>query len=311
MKKLELICVLAMASTVMTAEPLRVALLDFDNQASVSSDAAVVGGIKPKNVADKGIYVLGKLLANQPDYVLIDRRDFIGHIQAIQLKDGKKSSAVKPSFLRAAQSVNANMVLRGTLQSYSPGKQIINQGGYKTEFLKLSLRVSLEALDVWDGTVIAMVDGVGEKEFRQTDFQKTVVSEDDLVQLLQAALTKAMPMLTRTLKERKEQEDNRQVVKLSVKSSADPALVEIDGMLIGTTPLKNFKTYKGDHIITVGKAGYRDVSKRILLSKDMALEVPLIRTELTADEIKEVLEKSRLNIIAGLPESAILINTLD
>ena len=159
--------------------------------------------------------------------------------------------------------------------------------------------------------MIAMVDGVGQKEFRQTDFQKTVVGEDDLVQLLQSAMEKAVPALTQALQARAEQKRGRQVVKLSVKSSADPALVEIDGMLIGTTPLKDFQTYQGDHIITVGKAGFRDVSKRILLSKDMALEVPLIRTELTADEIKEVLEKSRLNVIAGLPESAILINTLE
>lgn len=311
MKLIGCACVLAAASVVLAADPLRVALLDFNNQAGASADAAVVGGIGPKNVAGKGVYVLGKLLANQPDYVLIDRRDFIGHIQAIQLKDGDKSSAVKPSFLRAAQAVNADTVLRGTLQSYSPGKHIVNQGGYKTEFLKLSLRISLEALDARDGTVIAMVDGVGQKEFRQTDFQKTVVGEDDLVQLLQSAMEKAVPALTKALQTRAEQKRGRQVVKLSVKSSADPALVEIDGMLIGTTPLKDFQTYQGDHIITVGKAGYRDVSKRILLSKDMALEVPLIRTELTADEIKEVLEKSRLNVIAGLPESAILINTLE
>lgn len=293
------------------SEPIRVALLDFDNKASLSSDAAVVGGIRPQTLADKGVYALGKVMVNQPGFVLIDRRDFLNQLQAVQLRGGSASNIIQPSFLRAAQAVNADVVLRGSLLSYSPGKQVINQGGYKAEFLALVLRVGLDALDTRDGAVIASVDGSARKEFRQTDAQQTVVGEDDLLALMQSAVEKAAPELTKALQARMDQDRRRPVVKLSVKSSADPALVELDGILIGATPLTDFKTYAGDHVLTVGKSGYRDVNKRILINTDLRVEVPLIRTELTADEIKEVLEKSRLNIIAGTPEPALIINTVE
>ena len=34
-------------------------LVGFDNQASVCRDAAVVGGVTPKTLADKGVFALG------------------------------------------------------------------------------------------------------------------------------------------------------------------------------------------------------------------------------------------------------------
>ncbi|MFA5043336.1 MAG: hypothetical protein WC567_05045, partial [Kiritimatiellia bacterium] len=136
-------CMVTMAvSLALGAEPMRVALLDFDNQASVSADAAVVGGVTPKALADKGVFALGALLANDPGYVLVDRRDFIAQIQSLSLTDNDKKTSVKPSFLRAAQAVNADAVLRGNLLSYSPGKEVVNQGGLKTEFQTLTLRVA-------------------------------------------------------------------------------------------------------------------------------------------------------------------------
>ncbi len=314
MKSIVIACVLATASVATAAEPLRVALLDFDNQASLSSDNAVVGGVTPKALADKGVFALGVVLANDPDYVLIDRRDFISQIESLTLTDNDKKTSVKPSFLRAAQAVNADVVLRGNLLSYSPGKEIVNQGGIKTEFQSLSLRVALQALDTHDGTIIAMVEGAAKKDFRQSDVHQTVVGEDDLLQLLQSALVKAVPVLNEKLTARLARQNSRPKIKLSVKAgTADPAMVELDGMLIGTTPLANFETYAGDHVITIGKAGYQDISKQILLVSDTSIEVPLFRTKLSAAEMKEVLDKARVNIIAGTGgvEPAWIINTID
>jgi len=314
MKFIVMVCMLAAASVVMAAEPLRVALLDFDNQASLSSDNAVVGGVTPQALANKGVFALGVLLANDPDYVLIDRRDFISQIESLKLTDNDKKTSVKPSFLRAAQAVNADVVLRGNLLSYSPGKEVVNQGGIKTEFQSLSLRVALQALDTHDGTIIAMVDGAAKKDFRQSDVHQTVVGEDDLLQLLQSALAKAVPALNEKLTVRLARQNSRPKIKLSVKAgAADPAMVELDGMLIGTTPLANFEIYAGDHVITIGKAGYQDISKQILLKADTAIEVPLFRTKLSAEEMKEVLDKARVNVIAGAGgvEPAWIINTVD
>ncbi len=78
-------------------------------------------------------------------------------------------------------------------------------------------------------------------------------------------------------------------------------MVEIDGILIGTTPIENFEIYKGDHVLTIGKPGYRDITKRILFESDARVEVPMLRTELTADELKEVLESMRMHVFLGEP----------
>lgn len=313
MNRIVLICCgVAMAST-MLAQPLRVAVMDFENQASVSPDASLVGGIQPKAIAEKGIYVLDASLANQEDFKLIDRRDFIRQIESVppQGGDKDKGAAIKPSFLRAAQALNADVVLRGALLSYAPGKQTVNQGGYKTEFVDLSLRVALQALDTRDGTVIAAAEGVANQKFRQTESLQTVMGEDDLTGLLRTAVENAIPQLNDLLQKRVSKERARPKVKLSVKTSADPALVEIDGIMIGTTPLVGFDVYKGDHVLTVGKAGYRDVNKQIMFESDTSIEVPMLRTELTADELKEVLEKMRMNVVVGVPDPALIINAID
>lgn len=291
--------------------PMKVALLDFENQASVSSDSNLVGGVSPQVLANKGAFALSGLLANDKDFVLIDRRDFLRQMENIKLKDGERTTNLKPSFLRAAQALNAGAVLKGCLLSYSPGKQIVNQGGIKTEFATLTLRMNLQALDTRDGAVIASADGTASRDFRQSAVQQTVVGEDQLLDLMQAAMKKAIPALNQALQTRLAQERSRPTVKLSVKTSADPALVEIDGILIGTTPLKDFQVYAGDHIITVGRAGCQDVTKPIMLKTDAALEIPIFRTKLSAEELKEILEKARVNVIAGTAEPAVVIGTID
>jgi hypothetical protein len=291
--------------------PLKVALLDFENQASVSADSSLVGGVSPQVLANKGAFTLSGLLVNDKNYVLIDRRDFLRQMENIQLRDGERKTTLKPSFLRAAQALNADTVLKGCLLSYSPGKQIVNQGGMKTEFTTLTLRVMLQALDTRDGTVIASADGTAAHNYRQSAVQQTVVSEDQLLDLMQEAMKKAMPVLNQALQTRLAQERSRPMVKISVKTSADPALVEIDGILIGTTPLNNFQVYAGDHVVTVGKAGFQDVTKEILLKADANIEVPLFRTKLSAEELKQILEKSRVNVVLGTAEPAIVVGTVN
>lgn len=300
-------CLTAGAAAV--AAPLRVALLDFDNNAAVADDGGALAGVTPQALSAKGATALGRALANQPDFVLVDRRDFVRRMQPI--RPAAAGPQYQPSFLQAAQAVNADLVLRGTLLSYAPGKQVVNLGGIKTEFVTLSLRIALEALDAHDGSVIASEDGVARREFRQTESLQTVVGEDELVELLQSAIGKAVPGLKSALAKRQQQLQDRPRVKLSVQTSADPALVEIDGMLVGTTPLKDFAVYAGDHVLTVGKAGYQDINKRILIQGDTVIEVPMLRTQLSADEIKEVLEKARLNIVSGVPEAALEIHQVD
>ena len=75
---------------------------------------------------------------------------------------------------------------------------------------------------------------------------------------------------------------------------------------IGNTPLVDFEIYAGDHVLTVGKGGHRDVTKRILLDKDMKVTVPLFNNELSAQEQKEILEKARVSAYLGFEPELII-----
>jgi len=104
-----------------------------------------------------------------------------------------------------------------------------------------------------------------------------------------------MPEVEKTVTKRIEQNAEKGRLAISIKTLADPAMVEIDGMLVGTTPMDKMEVYAGDHVITITKPGYREVSKRILVQKDTSLTVPMLRNELTMEELK-VLVAARLNL---------------
>ena len=283
------------------ADPRRVAVLEFQNQAGQKADALLGGAVDPAVMAEKGVFVLGKLLANRPEFALVDRRDLIEQMERLQPKDLGERTPTKPSFLQAAQAVRADVVLRGSLMSLSAGKQMVNQGGYQADLANLSCRVALEALDAKDGTVVAAADGVARQSFRQTANVQTLVGEDDLYLMMEKAIGEAIPSLEKLLAQRAEQARSRPTVKLNIKTTADPALIEIDGILVGSSPMEGLQVYQGDHVLTVGKPGYQQVTKRILFEKDTAVEVPMIREQLTAEELKEIYEKIQLKVIQTDP----------
>ena len=294
------VCLTMLVSTVGAAtSPLRVAVLDFENRASSGGE----------QLADQAVYLLVKHLLEQENINLIDRRDFMAQIERLRPTDKGLPTPVRPAFLQAAQSLRADAVLRGVILSASQGKQVVDQGGYRTELTTLDLRVALEALDATDGSILAMAEGKASRSFRQTRETQTIMSESDVLDVLDAAIARAVPELIAGINKRAERQRQRKKVKLSVRTSDDPAMVEIDGILVGTTPLEGFEIYEGDHVLTVGKPGYQDVTKRILFTKDTSIEVPLIRVKLTADELKEVLEKMRMHVVVGEP--ALVIHTIE
>lgn len=281
--------------------PVSVALLDFTNDTGQSPDARLGGAVNPDALTQKGVPILGKRLLDAPGFRLIDRREFFAQMEKIQPADNGQPTAARTSFLRAAQALNAEMVVRGSLQSLSTRKESISQGGHRAEFTRLSLRIALEALDTHDGAVIAIAEGSATESVRQTEAVQTELGEEDLVALLDQAVGAALPKLQDALTRRQTADAARAKVKLNIASSADPAIVEIDGLMVGTTPIEGLEVYQGDHVLTVGKAGYRDVTKRILFDRDSKIEVPLFRAELNAEEMKAVMEKMRLSVVVGEP----------
>lgn len=287
--------------------PARVAVLEFQDQTGMKADALQGGAIAPGAMAEKGVFVLGKTLANRPGFTLIDRRDLMEQMEKLKPMDQGERTPTKPSFLQAAQALRADVVLRGSILSLSSGKQIVNQGGYQADLSTLSVRVGLEALDATDGSVIAASDGVARNSVRQTANVQTVLGEDDILMLMEKAVNEAVPALEKALTARAEQQKQRPTVKLAITSDADPALVEIDGILVGSTPIEQIDVYKGDHVLTVSKPGYQQVTKRILFEQDARLTVPMLREQITAEEWVKIYEKASLKVIQADP--GVIVNT--
>ncbi|NLB56124.1 MAG: PEGA domain-containing protein [Lentisphaerae bacterium] len=305
MKKILLVLIACIACTTF-AQPMKVLVLDFENKANLNQDKALIGGITAESLAAKGFEALAEGLISSGNVSLIDRRDFMKQTEAVQ----PEGSDLKVSFIRAAQTLNADIALKGALMSLSPSKKTVSVGGVTSESLIFTVRVTLEALSTHDGNIIAMKSGKASTSFRQTDVQQTTIGEDDFYDMLLTAINDAIPAMMKDLEARLELAKNYEKVTVSIKTDADPALVEIDGTLVGTTPIEKLAVYKGDHLITVGKPGYRNVSKRIMIEENTAFEIPMLRTELTADELKEVLEKMRLDVILGIPEPPIIIKKI-
>jgi len=302
MKKLFLLTAIALVSSSVSAEPLRVLLLDFEN---ASSGAAVL--TEPAAVAAKGVYVLSKQLLDNENFVLVDRREFVSQMEKMKLTDAGVATPVKPTFVHAAQQLGADVILRGTLLSLSEGKETVDQGGYRTDFTVLTSRVALEALDAKDGSVIAMSEGSSSRKIRQTATQQTSLGEDEVLALLDTAVAQAVPDLQKALESRLATSDQPKI-KISIKTTDDPAMVEIDGSLVGSTPLDGLEISAGDHVLRVSKAGYRDITRRVVLEKDASIEVPMMRVELDALEQKEVLKEADLHIIEGSEPDLIIHN---
>lgn len=312
MKKWTCFVGMVVCAATVYAAPVRVALMDFTDQSGGSTDALLGGKVNTVLMADKGVSALSKALLGKGDYVLIDRRDFMAQMQKMGAMDQGKPSDIKPSYIQAAQALRADAVLRGMLQSFSVGKEKVNQGGYQADFVTVSVRVMIEAVDAIDGTIMAMAEGVAKNKVRQTGNQQTELGEDEMLQMMQAAIGDAVPSLIEALSAKMEQNEAREKVMLAVSASENPAMVEVDGILVGTTPFDSLEVYKGDHVLTVTRPGYVSITKRLVLDSSTKIDVPMLRTDLTAEERKQILEGSDMRVYVnegGRPD--FVVQTLD
>lgn len=174
-----------------------------------------------------------------------------------------------------------------------------------------SMTVAVQAQDVVDGSVIAMSTGNAKQSFRQTANVQTELSEDDVLALMGKALDKAIPEVTAGVNKKVVELEKRGKVLLTVMSTADPAMVEIDGVLVGSTPMDKLTIYKGEHLFHVSRPGYESITKRVNLNNDATIQVPMLRTDLTADEKTEILKSADLRayMMDGKPD--LLIQTIN
>lgn len=287
------------------ARPVRVIMLDFADETGGRADAALTGGLNASAFTAKGPYFLQQSLLSSPEFTLIDRRDFVRQIEALQPRDGsdpipdtffatkERRTPLSPTFFNAARSLKGDALLRGSLLALSTSKQKINQGGYQAEFTTLNLRVVLQALDTVDGGVIALEEGKASRKFRQTSSVQTEIGEDELLDLYQQAIVAAVPGIEKQLKGRLNTTGG---IKIWIATSADPAMIELDGILLGSSPIEGVEILKGDHILTVTRPGYESISKKLMLDSSMRITVPMISNQLTAEERKEALSNMNLRL---------------
>ena len=312
--KIKLGCILIallFTSPMAMAEPVRVVLLAFADETGMTSDEALGGTIDTKALAAKGIYLTSQRMLAKADFSIVDRRDFLVQMKKIKQNDEGAPTSTRPSQLDAARALNADVLLRGSLISFSTGKEKIDQGGYQADFSKVSLSVALQAQDVIDGAVIASSVASAKQSFRQTAARKRVLNEDDILGLMGIALDQAISQVTADINKKMAVLQSRKKVTLSVTSTDDPAMVEIDGVLVGTTPIHDLKVYLGDHVFHISRPGYESITKRISLSKSAKIMVPMLRTDLTAEEKKQILESADLRayILDGKPD--LVIQTIE
>ena len=311
MKRLLTTSLITMIAISSIAAPIRVAILGFDDETGLAADKKLGGAIDTKSLASKGTHLVTQKMIGQANYVLVDQRDFMAQMKKLELTDEGKSTSLKPSYLDAARALNTDILLRGTLMSFSTSKQNINQGGHKVTMANASMTVAVQAQDVVDGSVIAMSTGNAKQSFRQTDNVQTELSEDDVLALMGKALDQAVPEVTKGVNKKIVELQKRERIMLTVTSTDDPAMVEIDGVLVGSTPMEKLAIYKGEHLFHVSRPGYESITKRVNLNNDANIKVPMLRTDMTAEEKVEVLKSADLRAYMTDGKPDLVIQTID
>ncbi len=283
----------------------RIVVLDFESEAGASENGQLVGGVSAEALSRKGAYVLNAELVKSGAYSIVDRRDFTS-----KLTTNAAGDEARPSYIHAAQLLRADAVMRGVLLSFSTGKVRESQAGFTADFTKLSMTVMVQVQDAIDGTVIAMAEGNAQKQVRQTAAVQTELGEDELLGLLREAINKALPDLEKSMAKSLKSIAERDTSMLTVLSTDDPALVEIDGVLVGSTPLDGLSVYSGDHVIAISRPGYAPISKRLVINQDTKITAPMLRLDISAEERVKILSSAEMKIFMQNQKPDILIQEL-
>ena len=192
---------------------MRVALTDFTVLAARGADAKTVGSLEPDHLAAQGAFALGQVLLEEGGFELVDRRELLDQLNA---------EPALSTLLRSAQQLNADILLEGSIQSFSTRTESINQGGHAVEFQELQMRVGLEARDTVNGAVIAMSSGSGVVKIRQTANQQLQYGEGDILDLQEKAVREAVPGLVKSIQQHRDRLARRQSAQASLNAIPAP-----------------------------------------------------------------------------------------
>jgi len=305
MKISALILACMISANLFADNDVRLAVMNFEDL------TARPGLTNPDTLAQKGALLLAEQLLAVNNVNIIDRRDFMEKMSPPSSSQDDPSK-LRPSYIHAAQLLRADAVVRGSLLSVSTGKRTVNpdSASDSVDFENVTVRVMVQALDTIDGTVLAAHQGKTSTQLRQSKSEKIQLSDEQILTMLEDALKQASSELAKTLPEKIKAKAARERVTISVLSTDDPALVEIDGILVGTTPIQSLQVYKGDHILAISRPNYTPITKRLVLESDVKISIPMFRTDLTAEERKEIYKNADMKIymMNGKPDILIQSN---
>ena len=74
-------------------------------------------------------------------------------------------------------------------------------------------------------------------------------------------------------------------------------MIELDGILLGSSPINGVDVLRDDHTLSVTRPGYETITKKIMLEGNMKITVPMISNQLNAEERKEALSNMNLRFL--------------
>ena len=81
-------------------------------------------------------------------------------------------------------------------------------------------------------------------------------------------------------------------------------------MLVGSTPLESLNVYAGDHVIRISRPGYQSFTKRLVLNSNTEITVPMLRTDVTAEERVKILNSAEMKVFMQNERPDVLIQEI-
>jgi len=225
-----------------------------------------------------------------------------GLFKDMQGNDGKKYDIFDDaSILRLSQMLNCDYFIVSDLVSFNKNSKVFKGYGVKQDIVEYVLRVSIKLSDAVNdgGSIYGDTVLVTEKISQSDSLQQNM--GDMMDSMLNEASVKISENILNELRKLKKPLPTTDNVEFSVVSDVPGAVVELDGVVLGSSPGK-FKVKPGLHKIRVTKPKYVDWERKINVFPQQVLNVSMVQSSQGVDaDRKEVDlaldEKERLSDI--------------
>jgi len=248
---------------------------------------------------DDAINTFEKAKKKEKDFKNMDIYSFLSTFQQLRKEesnlDNEKMIEQKASSLRISQLLGADYFLIADLEEIVSNNIRDEVYGNKINDLVLTADISVKILDGIRGGSIAAKNI--RKSKRLHGDEKSRYTDSDVMQNLpilmkQAGKEVAEYFLDNIQKISDFKVDSVRSVKFTVNSNVDNAVVELDGVAIGSAP-GSFNVSPGMHRIRVTKDGYRSFNRDVYIFPNFQLKVSL---EMTDEGLGKYREKKEIEM---------------